>query len=187
MDIRARESASGFDGIICIGGEDWWYHNRGHFDFQIMRRLAKDRPVLFVNSLAVRMPSIREKGRFAAKIARKVKSLARGLVRVENKFWVYSPLSVPGANGQMLPYAVQTKTASGTGTTTTKVDPATLTVLSPTAIAPSFPVTPALSNDAAVRGVLTEVGSGAGTYQYQFPIGGFSQDLGTSGSSNGKW
>ena len=31
----------GFDGIICIGGEDWWYHNRGHFDFQIMRRLAE--------------------------------------------------------------------------------------------------------------------------------------------------
>ena len=36
----------GFDGIICIGGEDWWYHNRGHFDFQIMRRLAERWPVL---------------------------------------------------------------------------------------------------------------------------------------------
>jgi hypothetical protein len=36
-----------FDGIICLGGEDWWYHNRGHFDFQIMRRLARDWPVLF--------------------------------------------------------------------------------------------------------------------------------------------
>ena len=34
----------GFDGIICIGGEDWWYHNRGHFDFQIMRRFAEDWP-----------------------------------------------------------------------------------------------------------------------------------------------
>lgn len=53
----------GFDGIICIGGEDWWYHNRGHFDFQMMRRLGKHWPVLFVNSLAVRMPSLAEKHR----------------------------------------------------------------------------------------------------------------------------
>ena len=91
-----------FDGIICIGGEDWWYHNRGHFDFQIMRRLAEDWPVLFVNSLAVRMPSLKEKSQFAARIGRKLKSLARGIVRVENNFWVYSPASVPGPTGQML-------------------------------------------------------------------------------------
>src|SRR5690606_29139771 len=30
-----------FDGVICFGGEDWWYHNRGHFDMQIMRELSK--------------------------------------------------------------------------------------------------------------------------------------------------
>jgi glycosyltransferase involved in cell wall biosynthesis len=91
-----------FDGIICIGGEDWWYHNRGHFDFQIMRRLAKDWPVLFVNSLAVRMPSLKEKSQFAARIGRKLKSLSRGCVNVENKFWVFSPVSVPGPTGQKL-------------------------------------------------------------------------------------
>ncbi len=91
-----------FDGIICIGGEDWWYHNRGHFDFQIMRRLAKDWPVLFVNSLAVRMPSLKEKSQFAARIGRKLKSLSRGIVNVENSFWVFSPVSVPGPTGQKL-------------------------------------------------------------------------------------
>lgn len=91
-----------FDGIICIGGEDWWYHNRGHFDFQIMRRIAQTRPVLFVNSLAVRMPSIREKSQFAARMGRKLKSLARGLVRVENNFWVFSPFAVPGPTGAKL-------------------------------------------------------------------------------------
>lgn len=91
-----------FDGIICIGGEDWWYHNRGHFDFQIMRRLAVDWPVLFVNSLAVRMPSLKEKSQFAGKVARKLKSLGRGIVRVENRFFVYSPFSVPGPTGQKL-------------------------------------------------------------------------------------
>lgn len=97
-----NEPIAGYDGIICIGGEDWWYHNRGHFDFQIMRRLAKEKPVLFVNSLAVRMPSLAEKGQFAARIGRKLKSLARGLVKVENNFWVYSPFSVPGEAGEML-------------------------------------------------------------------------------------
>lgn len=91
-----------FDGVICIGGEDWWYHNRGHFDFQIMRRIARQWPVLFVNSIAVRMPSLADKGLFATRIARKLKSLGRGVVNVENRFWVYSPLSVPGPTGQKL-------------------------------------------------------------------------------------
>ena len=102
MHENEATSSSSYDGIICIGGEDWWYHNRGHFDFQIMRRLAKHRPVLFVNSIAVRMPSISEKSQFAARIGRKLKSLARGLVRVENNFWVFSPFSVPGESGRML-------------------------------------------------------------------------------------
>ena len=91
-----------FDGIICIGGEDWWYHNRGHFDFQIMRRLAEQWPVLFVNSLGVRMPSPTEGSRFLARIGRKLRSLGRGLVKVENRFFVFSPLSLPGGPGQTL-------------------------------------------------------------------------------------
>ncbi len=102
MDNLDSETGLGFDGIICIGGEDWWYHNRGHFDFQIMRRLAETMPVLFVNSLAVRMPSLKEKSQFAARIGRKMRSLARGIVHVENKFWVFSPVSVPGPTGQRL-------------------------------------------------------------------------------------
>jgi glycosyltransferase involved in cell wall biosynthesis len=91
-----------FDGIICIGGEDWWYHNRGHFDFQIMRRLAKSWPVLFVNSLGVRMPSLADRSVFAERMARKLKSLARGVVEVEPGFWVFSPVTVPGERGQAL-------------------------------------------------------------------------------------
>lgn len=97
MSRRAEPSPAQFDGIICIGGEDWWYHNRGHFDFQIMRRLARRWPVLFVNSLGVRMPSLRHDRHFAARIGRKLKSLARGLVNVEDRFWVFSPLTAPGA------------------------------------------------------------------------------------------
>lgn len=91
-----------FDGIVCIGGEDWWYHNRGHFDFQVMRRLSRTWPVLFVNSLGVRMPSLGEKSVFAERMTRKLKSLARGVVEVEPNFWVFSPVSVPGERGQQL-------------------------------------------------------------------------------------
>lgn len=91
-----------FDGVICIGGEDWWYHNRGHFDFQIMCRLAEQWPVLFVNSLGVRMPSFSDTSLFAERVRRKLKSLSRGVVRVENNFWVMSPLSVPGPTGRAL-------------------------------------------------------------------------------------
>ncbi|MEO1205623.1 MAG: glycosyltransferase [Pseudomonadota bacterium] len=96
LGLENALSGAEFDGIICIGGEDWWYHNRGHFDFQIMRRLAKRWPVLFVNSLGVRMPSLSDKGLFAKRIGRKLKSFSRGVTNVENKFWVFSPLSVPG-------------------------------------------------------------------------------------------
>jgi glycosyltransferase involved in cell wall biosynthesis len=95
-----------FDGIICLGGEDWWYHNRGHFDFQVMRRLARAWPVLFVNSLGVRMPTVgsnaHDRKLFTSRIARKLKSFGRGLVKVENQFSVLSPLSVPGGMGQRL-------------------------------------------------------------------------------------
>lgn len=96
----AKTAAADFDGIICFGGEDWWYHNRGHFDFQVMRRIARNTPVLFVNSLGVRMPNPRTDAKFALRIQRKLKSLARGVVRVENNFWVFSPFTVPGARGQ---------------------------------------------------------------------------------------
>jgi glycosyltransferase involved in cell wall biosynthesis len=97
---------SEFDGVICIGGEDWWYHNRGHFDFQIMRRIARKMPVLFVNSLGVRMPtpgtSLDDGRKFIGKIGRKLKSLSNGVTNVENKFWVFSPVMAPGATGQKL-------------------------------------------------------------------------------------
>ena len=93
---------SDFDGIICIGGEDWWYHNRGHFDFQIMRRLARQVPVLFVNSLGVRIPTTRHggHGQVMMRIARKLGSLGRGLTHIESNFHVLSPFSVPGELGQ---------------------------------------------------------------------------------------
>ena len=38
---------------ICFSGEDWWYHNRGHADTQLMRRFARMGTTLYVNSIAM--------------------------------------------------------------------------------------------------------------------------------------
>ncbi len=97
-----------FDGIICLGGEDWWYHNRGHFDFQIMRRLGREvaRAVRqFVRRAHAR--SLGDKRLFAERMGRKLKSLKHGLVNVENNFWVFSPVACAGsAAGRLTNWAL---------------------------------------------------------------------------------
>ena len=85
-----------FDGVVCFGGEDWWYHNRGHFDMQVMRCLADSVPVLYVNSIGMRAPSPREGRMFLRRIGRKLASMRRGLVRVDERFAVLSPVTPPG-------------------------------------------------------------------------------------------
>lgn len=87
-----------FDGVICFGGEDWWYHNRGHYDMQMMRELSRRVPVLYVNSIGMRMPTPGG-GMFARRIARKVRSFRRGLVRVRDRFSVFSPVVAPAGMG----------------------------------------------------------------------------------------
>src|SRR5580704_5490644 len=37
------------ESIVCFAGEDWWYHHP-HSKNHILRRLARDNKVLFVNS-----------------------------------------------------------------------------------------------------------------------------------------
>lgn len=88
-----------FDGVVCFGGEDWWYHNRGHYDMQMMRELSRVVPVLYVNSIGMRVPSVGEGRMFLTRVRRKLKSLRRGLVEARPNFWVFSPLSVPGRFG----------------------------------------------------------------------------------------
>jgi len=85
-----------FDGIICFGGVDWWYHNRGHYDLQMMRELSRDYPILYVNSIGMRPPRVGEGAMFLTRVKRKLKSLFRGLVRVRENFTVYSPVTLPG-------------------------------------------------------------------------------------------
>lgn len=85
--------------VICFGGEDWWYKNRGHIDMQLMRRFAKLGTVLYVNSIVMQKPSLRKNtggGKsFTHKLIRKAKSILRGLRESGAGFWVYSPFTLP--------------------------------------------------------------------------------------------
>lgn len=83
------------DGIVCFGGEDWWYHNRGHYDLQMMREASKHIPVLYINSIGMRSPRASEGRMFVTRVARKTRSFLRGLVRVRHRFSVYSPVTSP--------------------------------------------------------------------------------------------
>ena len=112
-DDRSRsadisESTPEFDGIICFGGVDWWYHNRGHYDLQIMQGLSKHVPILYVNSIGMRAPNVREGTMFITRVFRKLRSLGRGLAEVRPRFFVYSVFSIPGGeSASLLVYQVK--------------------------------------------------------------------------------
>lgn len=87
------------DGVICFGGVDWWYHNRGHYDIQMMRELSRRMPVVYVNSIGMRTPRPAEGGQFSKRVARKLRSWSRGLRVIRENFAVLSPVSVPKFHG----------------------------------------------------------------------------------------
>jgi hypothetical protein len=39
--------------IVCFAGSDWWYHNRGHIDMQLMRLFAKETVTLYANTMVM--------------------------------------------------------------------------------------------------------------------------------------
>ena len=81
--------------VLCFGGEDWWYHNRGHIDMQLMRRFAKKGRTLYINSIVMQKLNIGHGGKFIQRFARKAKSIFTGLRKTDEEFWVYSPFSLP--------------------------------------------------------------------------------------------
>ncbi|USG61303.1 glycosyltransferase [Sneathiella marina] len=98
--IRSKSGAA-IDGVICFGGEDWWYHNHGHYDLQMMREFSQKLPVLYVNSIGMRGPKIAEGAMFFKRLHRKFKSLLRGLVKIRENFFVSSPITLPaGGDGK---------------------------------------------------------------------------------------
>ncbi len=83
------------NGFVCFAGNDWWYHNRNHFDAQMVRYLAKHGSALYINSIVMQKVNISQSTKFAKKLIRKVKSICRGLKKTDDGFWVYSPFSLP--------------------------------------------------------------------------------------------
>ncbi|MFT6557852.1 glycosyltransferase [Sneathiella sp.] len=93
---KSPQRTAQFDGVICFGGVDWWYHNRGHYDLQMMREFSRRVPVLYVNSIGMKAPKVGEGAMFLTRVKRKLKSLFRGLVPIRENFSVFSPATLPG-------------------------------------------------------------------------------------------
>ena len=84
--------------IICFAGLDWWYHNRAHSDFQLMRRAARTRTVLLVNAIGMRMPLPGRTSQPFRRIGRKLRSMLRLVRRPIPElpgFHVFTPLLFP--------------------------------------------------------------------------------------------
>lgn len=83
---------------VCFAGQDWWYHNRAHSDFQLMRSIAEHRRVLVVNSIGMRMPTPGRSTHVLRRIGRKLRSVAKFVRRPVPElpgFYVMSPLPFP--------------------------------------------------------------------------------------------
>jgi glycosyltransferase involved in cell wall biosynthesis len=85
-------------GIVCFSAQDWWYFSHAHSDFQLMRRLAEEQPVLFVNSTGLRMPVPGRSSQPLRRVVRKLRSTAKLLRRPDPDLpllSVLSPVFVP--------------------------------------------------------------------------------------------
>ncbi len=85
-------------GFIWFAAQDWWYHNQAHSDFQLMRQVARGRPVLVVNSLGLRVPTPGRSTHATRRVVRKARSMAK-LVRRPVPglpgFHVMTPVMIP--------------------------------------------------------------------------------------------
>lgn len=81
--------------VLCFGGEDWWYHNRGHIDMQLMRRFGQLGTSVYVNSIVMQKANVTRGRKFIQKAMRKTKSILTGLKKTDAGLWVYSPFSLP--------------------------------------------------------------------------------------------
>jgi glycosyltransferase involved in cell wall biosynthesis len=96
--VESSRDAARDVGYICFSAQDWWYHNRAHSDFQLMRGVAKERNVLFVNSMTMRMPLPGRSTQPFKRILRKAHSISKFLRRPIPelpRFAVFTPILVP--------------------------------------------------------------------------------------------
>ncbi len=88
------------ESIVCFGGEDWWYHHP-HSKNHILKRLAQQNRVLFVNSLTLGLPAVSNPD-FLLKVRRKFKSYLRWLKRSPEGLYVMTPIVLPFFGSRMI-------------------------------------------------------------------------------------
>ncbi|MGC2108280.1 MAG: glycosyltransferase [Candidatus Korobacteraceae bacterium] len=81
------------ESIVCFAGEDWWYHHP-HSKNHILKRLAAQNKVLFVNSISMGLPSLSNPD-FFLKVRRKLKSYVKWLRKAPEGLWVMTPINLP--------------------------------------------------------------------------------------------
>lgn len=79
--------------VICFAGEDWWYHHP-HSKNHIMKRLVRKNRVMFINSISMGLPSVRNRD-FFAKVRRKLKSYLKFVRKSPEGIWVVTPIVTP--------------------------------------------------------------------------------------------
>jgi len=79
------------ENIVCFA-KDW--SDDPTSNNHVMRALARDNRVLWLNSIATRVPNLGSSGD-VSKIVKKLKSFAQGPTHVENGLDVYTPIVLP--------------------------------------------------------------------------------------------
>lgn len=96
---RHREGAApASEGFVWFAAQDWWYHNQAHSDFQLMKEVSRNRPVLLVNSLGLRVPTPGKSTNALRRVFRKLRSIGK-LLRTPLPefpgFHVFTPILLP--------------------------------------------------------------------------------------------
>lgn len=89
------------DGVVILSIFDWWYHSHGHSDIQLANAFARRFPVLFVNSIGMRLPRRGTATAPLRRIGRKIRSMVRPLQFPDpsKKLAVASPIAWPAYSG----------------------------------------------------------------------------------------
>jgi GT2 family glycosyltransferase/glycosyltransferase involved in cell wall biosynthesis len=85
-------------GFVVFSAQDYWYHNRAHSDVQLARAIARERTVVLVNSLGMRMPTPGRSSQVVGRVLRKLRSTAHTIRRPEPELpnlYVMSPVILP--------------------------------------------------------------------------------------------
>ena len=86
-------------GAVLFSIFDWWYSSHGHSDIQLAKAMSRETPVLFVNSIGMRLPRAENSTAPQKRIVRKLKSMTRRTAEVAPLLLVQTPIALPLYHG----------------------------------------------------------------------------------------